>query len=112
MGVYYDQDYRGMIANGYANCVKYIQAALEYIDGQLASNETAAKIKQLFFGVGAETNSNGDFTVALAGIYGFFKAYGTKGPPGSLHDFCGYLETGPQTDSKAGPDGLAPAYGK
>ncbi|RMJ24301.1 serine peptidase, family S28 [Aspergillus sp. HF37] len=66
MGVYYDQVYRGMIANGYANCVKYIQAALEYIDGQLASNETAAKIKQLFFGVGAETNSNGDFTVALA----------------------------------------------
>lgn len=91
MGVYYDQIYRGMIANGYANCAKDIQAALEY--------------------VGAGTNSNGDFTTALAGIYGFFQTYGTEGPPGSLHDFCGYLETDPQTDSKARPDGLAPIYG-
>jgi hypothetical protein len=46
MGVYYDQVYRGMIANGYESCVKDIQAALKYIDDQLARNETSATIKQ------------------------------------------------------------------
>lgn len=42
---YYDQVYRGMIAHGYASCVKDIQAALEYIDDQLSNDETASAIK-------------------------------------------------------------------
>ena len=112
MSVYYDQIYRGMVANGYSNCIRDVQAALEYIDDQLSNNETAAAVKQLFFGLGAETNSNGDFTLALGGIYGFFQGYGTEGPAeGSVHSFCTYLETDPITHNVAGPNGLASVHG-
>jgi hypothetical protein len=45
------------------------------------------------------------------GSMAFSRPMERRVPPGSLHDFCGYLETDPQTDSKAGPDGLAPIYG-
>lgn len=105
ISAYYDQVYRGMIANGYSNCVKDLQAAMEYVDDQLANNETAAAIKQLFFGRGAETNSNGDFTTALTGIYFLFQTHGMEG----LNDLCRYLETDRATN-QTGPDGLAPTY--
>lgn len=113
MSMYFDQVYAGMVANGHLNCTKDIKAALEFIDGELSKNGTsAAAIKQLFFGKGAEKNNNGDFTAALAGIYGFFQGYGLGGGEGSLEDFCSHLETDPETLQVAGPRGFAPYRGR
>ncbi|KAJ5110579.1 hypothetical protein N7532_001114 [Penicillium argentinense] len=113
MNFYFNQVYDGMVANGYSNCTKDLKAALEYIDDELAKNSTAAAaIKQAFFGHGAEKNNNGDFTAALAGIYGFFQAYGMGGGDGSLGSLCEYLETDPTTGTPAGPRGFAPYRGR
>lgn len=111
MSAYWDQVYRGMVAYGYGNCTKDLQAAYAYIDSQLANNETAAAIKQLFLGEGAEHNSNGDFTSALRAIYGTFQSYGMRVGSYGLGAFCDYLETDPDTKRVAGPDGLAPVKG-
>ncbi|KAE8152168.1 serine carboxypeptidase S28-domain-containing protein [Aspergillus avenaceus] len=112
MSIYYDQVYRGMIAHGLGNCTKDIRASLGYIDEQLALGGAAAtSIKQLFFGPGAENNSNEDFTTALISIYNSFQNYGIGGNKGSLREFCGYLSQDPQTNQSAGADGLAPIYG-
>ncbi|KAL4918698.1 serine carboxypeptidase S28-domain-containing protein [Aspergillus aurantiobrunneus] len=111
MSSYYDQVYRAMVANGVGNCAQDIHAALEYIDDQLSQEETAISIKQLFFGDGAEQNSNEDFTAALDGIFGYFQTYGLEGPTGSLGEFCRYLESDPETGESAGPEGLAPSLG-
>ncbi|KAL5045964.1 hypothetical protein BDW71DRAFT_197970 [Aspergillus fruticulosus] len=111
MSVYYEQIYRSMVANGIRNCASDIHAALEYIDNQLSQEDTAASIKQLFFGAGAEKISNEDFTQALAVIYGSFQTYGIDGPAGSLGEFCRYLESDPLTGQTAGADGLAPILG-
>lgn len=113
MSVYFDQVYAGMIANGHLNCTRDIKAALEYIDGELAKNgSSAAAIKQSFFGKGAEKNNNGDFTAALAGIFGFFQAYGLGGGEGSLEAFCEHIETDNDTLTIAGASGFAPYRGK
>lgn len=112
MSMYFDQVYDAMVANGHSNCTKDIKAGLEYIDEQLSKNaSTAAAIKKSFFGNGAEKNSNGDFTAALAGIFGFFQAYGLGGGDGGLGSFCEYLETDAATLQPAGPRGLAPYRG-
>ncbi|OJJ95915.1 hypothetical protein ASPACDRAFT_1875474 [Aspergillus aculeatus ATCC 16872] len=112
MTEYFDQVYRGMVASGWANCTKDIRAGLEYIDEQLSSNQTAGSIKQLFLGSEAEKNSNGDFTAALVAMYGSFQSYGMNGGTAGLGAFCEYLETDPNTNQTAGPDGLASIYGK
>lgn len=113
MSIYFEQVYAGMVSNGYSNCTKDIKAALEYIDAELSKNHSsAAAIKKLVFGEGAEKNSNGDFTAALVGLYGFFQAEGVGGGEGSLGDFCNYLETDPVTHMTAGPRGFAPYRGK
>jgi hypothetical protein len=111
MSIYYEQVYRSMVANGFRSCASNIHAALEYIDNQLSQNDTAASIKQLFFGPGAEKNSNEDFTHALAVIYGSFQAYGMDGPAGSLGEFCRYLESDPVTGQPAETEGLALRHG-
>ncbi|KAL5340879.1 serine carboxypeptidase S28-domain-containing protein [Aspergillus crustosus] len=111
MSSYYTQVHRGMIANGAENCAKDIHAALQYIDEQLSHPKTAAALKQLFFGEGAENNSNEDFTAALGGIFGFFQTYGMEGGEGSLRDFCDHLATNSTTGLSAGPNGLAPLVG-
>ncbi|KAL4744838.1 hypothetical protein BDW72DRAFT_208706 [Aspergillus terricola var. indicus] len=111
MSVYHEQIYRSMVANGFWNCASDIHAALEYIDIQLSQGDTAASVKQLFFGAGAEKNSNEDFTQALAIIYGSFQAYGIDGPAGSLGEFCRYLESDPVTGQTAGAEGLASRLG-
>ncbi|KAJ5633225.1 hypothetical protein N7490_009564 [Penicillium lividum] len=113
MSVYFDQVYAAMVANGYLNCTRDIKAAMEYVDGELSKNaSSAAEIKKLFFGDGAEVNNNGDFTAAIAGIFGYFQAYGFGGGEGSLGSLCDYLETDPSTGTVAGPGGLAPYLGK
>lgn len=113
MSMYFDQVYAGMVTHGLLNCARDIKAALEYIDGELSKNATsAAAIKQLFFGQGAEKNDNGDFTAALAGVYGFFQGKGVSGGNGSLNDLCGHLETDAETLEVAGPRGLAPYRGR
>lgn len=113
MSIYFDQVYDGMVANGYLNCTRDIKAALEYVDEQLSkSEESAAAIKQQFFGKGAEENSNGDFTAALASIYNFFQAYGIGGGLGSLGSFCEHMETEPETSAPAPPQGFAHSRGK
>lgn len=111
MSSYHDQVYRGMVGNGAGNCSKDIHAALEYIDDQLSHERTAASIKQLFFGAGAEKNSNGDFTAALGALFYFYQTSGMGGPSGSLGDFCNYLEQDPVTNKTVGPEGLAPHHG-
>ncbi|KAJ5580365.1 hypothetical protein N7450_006666 [Penicillium hetheringtonii] len=113
MSIYFDQVHDGMVANGHGNCTKDIKAALEYIDGELAKNATAkASIKQAFFGPGAEKNSDGDFTAALAGVYGYFQSYGLGGGDGSLENLCNHMETDPMTLTVAGPRGFAPYRGR
>ncbi|KAL4867623.1 hypothetical protein BDV12DRAFT_118107 [Aspergillus spectabilis] len=111
MSSYYDQIYRGMVANGAGNCAKDIHAALQYIDEQLSHNKSAASIKQLFFGDGAEQNSNEDFTAALGGLFGYFQTDGMEGGEGSLGEFCRHLESDPTTGLTAGPKGVAPSRG-
>lgn len=113
MNIYFDQVYAGMVANGHLNCTKDVKAALEYIDGELSKNvSSAAAIKKLFFGDGAEKNSNGDFTAALAGVYGYFQGAGLGGGAGSLGEFCEHLETDAETLQPAGPRGFAPYRGR
>jgi hypothetical protein len=113
MSMYFDQVYDGMVANGYSNCTKDIKAALQYVDGELGKNASAAAgIKKAFFGPGAERNSNGDFTAALAGVYGYFQAYGLGGGDGSLGSLCEHMETDPATLAVAGPRGFAPYRGR
>ncbi|KAJ5999392.1 hypothetical protein N7451_007202 [Penicillium sp. IBT 35674x] len=112
MSVYFDQVYDAMVANGYLNCTRDIKAAMEYVDAELDKNaESAAAIKQLFFGAGAEDNNNGDFTTGVGGIFGFFQSYGFGGGEGSLASFCDHLETDPYTGTVAGPQGFAPYLG-
>lgn len=112
MSMYFDQVYDAMVANGHTNCTKDIKAGLEYIDDELSKNaSSAAAIKKRFFGNGAEKNNNGDFTAALAGIFGYFQAYGLGGGDGGLGSFCEYLETDPATLQTAGPNGFAPYRG-
>lgn len=93
MSAYWDQVYRGMVAYGYANCVKDLQAAMAYIDRQLADNRTTASIKQQFLGEGAESNSNADFMAAITAIYNMFQSYGMDGGSASLSALCNYLES-------------------
>ncbi|KAL3474243.1 serine carboxypeptidase S28-domain-containing protein [Aspergillus californicus] len=102
MSSYYDAIYRAMVAMGYSNCARDIHAALEYIDKQLAQEDTAASMKQLFFGPGAEHNSNEDFTAAIEGIFGYFQMYGMEGGDGSLGDFCHWLESDTDILSRGG----------
>ncbi|KAJ5238379.1 hypothetical protein N7468_002998 [Penicillium chermesinum] len=112
MSVYFDQVYNGLVGNGYSNCTKDIKAGLEYVDGELSKNGTAAAdIKKKFFGEGAEKNSNGDFTAALAAIMSLFQAYGTGGGEAGIGGFCNHLETDPETSTPAGPSGFAPTRG-
>ncbi|KAJ5101402.1 hypothetical protein NUU61_003624 [Penicillium alfredii] len=112
MSVYFDQVYAGMVANGYLNCTKDLRAAMQYIDGELAKNASAAAaIKQRFFGPGAEKNGHGEFTAALAGAYGFFQAYGVGEGDGSISSLCEHLEVDP-TGKVAGPHGFAPVRGR
>jgi hypothetical protein len=113
MSVYFDQVYAAMVANGYLNCTRDIKAAMEYVDAELDKDaESAAAIKKLFFGAGAEENNNGDFTTGVGGIFGFFQSYGFGGGEGSLASFCDHLETDPNTGTVAGPRGFAPYLGK
>ncbi|KAJ9218938.1 hypothetical protein DTO169C6_8739 [Paecilomyces variotii] len=93
LSAYWDQVYRGMVGYGYETCAKDLHAALAYIDDQLDDNQTAASIKQLFLGPGAENNTNADFTAALTSIYGLFQSYGMGGGSASLSALCGYLES-------------------
>ncbi|KAE8323183.1 serine carboxypeptidase S28-domain-containing protein [Aspergillus sergii] len=111
MSIYYDQVYRGLVGHGFENCAKDIHAALGYIDQQLSNNHTAAAIKKLFFGPGADQNSNEGFTAALATIYSYFQNYGLDGPEGTLRELCEYLEVDPTTKEAAGPEGFAPVRG-
>ncbi|KAJ5618679.1 hypothetical protein N7528_006790 [Penicillium herquei] len=112
MSVYFDQVYDGMVFNGHLNCSRDIKAAMQYVDAELGKNESsAAAIKKLFFGEGAETNNNGDFTAALAGIFGYFQSYGLAGGEGSLGAFCEHLETDNETLTIAGSRGFAPYRG-
>ncbi|KAE8396638.1 hypothetical protein ETB97_006514 [Aspergillus alliaceus] len=106
MTIYFEQVYRGMVANGFGGCVKDLQAINDYIDSQLDKNGQAADdIKRLFIGKEGIHNSNGDFTAALGSIYNLFQSYGVEGGKGSLSQLCKYL------DKDASPNGIAPKIG-
>ncbi|KAE8385777.1 serine carboxypeptidase S28-domain-containing protein [Aspergillus alliaceus] len=111
MSIYYDQVYRGMVGHGLENCTKAIHAALNYIDQQLSKNSTAASIKQLFFGPGAEKNSNEGFTAALVSLFNYFQSYGVDGPEGSLREFCNYLKADPVSMLSASSGSFAQILG-
>ena len=111
MSIYYDQVYLGMLSYGYGNCTKDLQAATFYIDQQLMQNETAADIKQLFFGQGVVNISNADFAASLAGIYDTYQSYGMGGGNASLGALCDYLELDPSSNVTAGPNGQAQIVG-
>ncbi|KAH8689890.1 putative serine peptidase, family S28 [Talaromyces proteolyticus] len=96
MGVYFEQVYRGMVANGYQGCAHDLHAAMVYVDSQLARNGSASEaVKSLFLGEGGKRNSNGDFTSALGYIYGTFQAYGMGGGESSLGALCDWMEALP-----------------
>lgn len=111
MSVYTEQIYRGMVANGLEACTKDVHAAMSYIDEQLSNHETAASIKQTFLGPGAEKNTNGDFAYTLYSLFLSFQSRGIIDHPGTIKDWCTYLETDPNTNKTAGPEGLAPSRG-
>ncbi|KAK2739661.1 hypothetical protein FQN57_006494 [Myotisia sp. PD_48] len=104
MSVYFDQVHRGLVHYGYGNCTKDIQAAYRYIDRQLERPNTAAKIKRLFLGDGAEKISNSDFTSALVVTYASWQGYGAND---DLGEFCDWLETDPRTNRTAPSMGWA-----
>ncbi|EZF33415.1 hypothetical protein H109_00673 [Trichophyton interdigitale MR816] len=108
MAVYYEQVYRGLVAYGWGNCTKDIRAAYRYIDRQLSRNDTAAAIKKLFLGDGAEQASNGDFTAALIVAYAGWQSSGADGQVGK---FCNWLEVDPKTNKTAPAEGWAPTLG-
>lgn len=112
MSVYHDQIYDGMVANGYLNCTRDIKAALEYIDEQLSNSTTAPLIKQKFLGEGAEVNNNGDFTAALATMFGAFQNRGLEGDVLGLGAFCEHMERDTETGRPAPAAGLAKLRGK
>jgi len=111
MSAYYEPIYRGMVANGLEACTRDVHAAMEYIDEQLSNDETAASIKQLFLGPEAEKNSNGDFADALSYFYYGFQSIGTQDHQFGVKAWCTYLETDPDTNQTAGPEGMAPSRG-
>ncbi|KAL4889875.1 serine carboxypeptidase S28-domain-containing protein [Aspergillus ambiguus] len=99
---YFENVYRGMEANGLGNCLQNLQAALRYIDDQLDQEETASIVKRMFFGPGAENNTNEGFTAALVHQYDSFQDYGVSGPAGSsLQDLCSHLEDPSKTNQTA-----------
>lgn len=105
---YYEQVYRGMLANGFGACVKDLQAAMRHIDDQLSRNDTAAAIKQRFLGPGAERNQNDDFAKAIGYVYSEFQSDGMNG---NLKDFCEHLKADTDTNRTSNSDGLALIYG-
>jgi Serine carboxypeptidase S28 len=117
---YFDQVYHGMVDYGYGNCSHDLHDIMEYIDLQLSSgDDTASAIKELFLGpgIGAQSNSNGDFALALAFIYTSFQSQGMAKRENngagaiSLAALCDYLEMDPQAHTPAPDEGLAPIWG-
>lgn len=84
MSVYFDVVYRGLTALGFANCTNDIVAAVRYIDAQLANATTAAAIKKLYLGAGADSNSNEGFADVLTYIYYGWQSSEVNGDPGEL----------------------------
>jgi hypothetical protein len=84
MSVYFDVVYRGLVALGFGNCTNDIVAAVRYIDTQLANATTAAAIKKLYLGVGADENSNQGFADALTLIHYGYQLREVDGYPGEL----------------------------
>ena len=106
MTIYFEQVYRGLVANGLGGCAKDLKAINDYIDSQLDKKGQAADaIKTLFLGKEGIHNSNGDFTAALGSIYNLFQSYGVEGGKEGLSQLCSYL------DKSASPDGIAPKIG-
>ncbi|KAB8276669.1 serine carboxypeptidase S28-domain-containing protein [Aspergillus minisclerotigenes] len=106
MTIYFEQVYRGMVANGLGGCAKDLKAINDYIDSQLDKKGQAADaIKTLFLGKEGIHNSNGDFTAALGSIYNLFQSYGVDGGEESLSQLCSYLDKG------ASPNGIARKIG-
>ena len=108
---YYESIWQTMVALGHENCANDIHAALSYIDGQLQAGNTALDMKKMFLGNRISSKkSNADFAYDLTLIFSGFQSYGFS-PNGFLGPFCEYLETDPQTNETAGPNGLAATYG-
>ncbi|OKL62228.1 hypothetical protein UA08_02156 [Talaromyces atroroseus] len=102
MSIYFEQVYRGMVANGYEGCANDLHVAMGYVDSQLALNGSASDdVKKLFLGEGGEVNSDGDFTSALAYIYGTFQSYGMDGGDIGLGSLCDWMEAQPTSTRAA-----------
>nr|AJD23145.1 family S28 serine peptidase [Onygena corvina] len=108
MAVYYEQVYRGLVSYGWGNCTKDLHAAYRYIDRQLSRKDTAAALKKMFLGEGAEESSNGDFTAGLITAYAGWQSQGADGLVGQ---FCNWLEIDPKTNKTAPAEGWAPTKG-
>jgi Serine carboxypeptidase S28 len=110
MSVYFEQVYRGMVANGYEGCANDLHVAMSYVDSQLALNGSASDdVKKLFLGEGGEENSDGDFTSALSYMYGTFQAYGMGGGNTGLGSLCDWMEAQPTSTRVATPTTTATA---
>jgi hypothetical protein len=100
MSIYNEQIYRGMVAYGYGGCAKDLHAAHAYIDHQLrrrdngtAEAASAAAVKKLFLGEGAENNTDAEFMAAIDMIYATFQSYGMDGGDEmGLGSLCDYME--------------------
>jgi Serine carboxypeptidase S28 len=111
LDTFFDPVYRKMVDKGYGNCTQDLHAAMKYVDLQLSDSQNVSSIKQRFLGPGAESNNNGDFTIAIANIYSSFQSYGITGGKPSLASLCDYLERDPISNLTAGPDGLVSHHG-
>jgi serine carboxypeptidase S28 len=111
LDTFFDPVYHKMVAKGYGNCTQDLHAAMKYVDLQLSDSQNVSSTKQRFLGPGAESNNNGDFTLAIANIYSSFQSHGITGGTHSLASLCDYLERDPISNRTAGLNGLVSHYG-
>lgn len=106
MSVYFEQVYRGLSAQGFANCTSDIHTAIGYIDSQLAAGPaSAARVKTLLLGNGAENNSNEGLADVLTYIFYSWQGSGVEGSPGPLREFCDWIAKDPETGKVSGREG-------
>ena len=124
---YNDQVYRSMVANGFGNCTKDLNAAINYIDQVLdkspynVGNDTSGSgkevtaLKEMFLGRGYGDGSNYGFAQLLGqDVPGQFQYFGVEGDnqgsSAGIRGFCDYISTDGY-NRISGADGWAKSKG-
>ncbi|CAA9961147.1 Serine peptidase family S28 [Pyrenophora teres f. maculata] len=110
---YFDGVWDGLVAFGFGNCTRDIQAVVRHVDNVLETgNEDAkAKLKAHFLGLSGAHNPDGLFAESWNSLYLDYQAQGVDGSSFSLRDFCNHLSTDPQTKQVAPKEGWVATKG-